>query len=642
MNASDLIKKPLLLSLVATLGLCLPAYTAPKQVEKTPLSPKGETLLKKYSSLLDGLNTQVKGALPVVDEAKKSALMAARAEWNALKAPGENAKPAEQKIYSEAREQTEAKSLAAARVILADLDAFLGSDQLDATLMKIAILSHATPHGMAEFAQGGAAQEKLLDDLLANQPLMKQILEAGGANGGSYGDAMQTYAAIQQSSERTREIGSIFQRLALGTSLHTPWKGGNPKTGVYGVVHRTDFRGDQVERYKYYEKAYLDGELDPAFKDMTTWECRFITDDPYSNAELTWLREMMRTYRPDHITTPDYQWRYARIVKSDVPYGSPKDQNGQNLLGDMPELGDMTQQILALGGICGPRAFFGRHSLRAFGIPSKASTQSGHGALSHWTPEGWTICFGAWWSEAWCGPQGGLDFLLESQSRKFFAEYFKVMRAQWIGDALGEDDVDLMKYGVGGGFWESLAFCKKLALVKDAEMKALELTGGMKLGESDELLGDEVGKAIEIPEDYIKIGTDKDGVITIPSVACYSPRKPSDRILFMKSWDEKDFQLHYSRLGSRPELVKYRVEVPAAGEFELTAQLATVSFKQELIFRINREEPVTHGIPYTKGLWGQMPPLKVKLEEGRNTISMTARAPNRGVTFKSFSLKPVK
>jgi hypothetical protein len=41
-------------------------------------------------------------------------------------------------------------------------------------------------------------------------------------------------------------------------------------------------------------------------------------------------------------------------------------------------------------------------------------------------------------------------------------------------------------------------------------------------------------------------------------------------------------------------------------------------------------------------MWGEMQPLRVKLDEGKNTISVTARATNRGVTFKSFQLKPVK
>lgn len=610
---------------------CPPAQAAPKGVVEIPLTPRGEALLTKYTTALDELKAEIQAALPAVGEAGRSGFMAARAEWNALKEPGEDASAEDKKRYEEARAGAEAKSVAAARGLLTELDGLLAGDKLDGKLMRIAILTHATPAGMAEFSQQGAVEEKIIDDLLADEALMRQVLEAGGANGGSYGQAMRVYDAIRKASGRSRETGGIFQRLALGTALHTPWDVGRERSGVYGIVHRTDTKTDQVERYLHYEKAYLDGELDPAFKDMTTWECRFITDDPYSNEELAWMRQMMRTYRPDQITNPDYKWRYVRIVKDDMPYTSTTHD---------PSLGTSAQEHLALGGICGRRAFIGRLALRAFGIPTRASTQSGHAALSHWTPDGWTICFGAWWSMAWCGPQGGLDILLETQAREFPDGFAKVLRAQWIGDALGEEDVSIRHFGMGGGFWDSLAFCTKQVLVKDAEIQALELTGGMKLGESDELLGDEAGIEIEIPEEERQIVVAGDGAITIPGVACYSPRKPSDRVIFMKSWDEGS-QIHYGRIGQRPELIKYRIEVPAAGEYDLTARVATVSNKQEMVLRMNREQPVSHGLPYTKGAWMEMEPLRVKLEEGRNMISITARAPNRGISIKHFELKPV-
>jgi hypothetical protein len=619
-------------AIAGMIGFGLPAHADPKAVAGNSLTAGGEALLTEYTRMLDELRAEVQAAVPAVDEVRKSKFMSARAEWSGLEEPGAEAPADEQKAYAEARENTEAKVLAAARLLLTELDGFLAGDELDGKLMRIAILTHATPRGMAEFSQQGAEEEKIIDSLFADEALMKQILEAGGANGGSYGQAMRVYAAIQKASGRSREPGSIFQRLALGTALHTPWKSKKEKVGVYGIVHRTDTPHDQIERYMHYEKAFLDGELDPAFKDMTAWECRFITDDPHSNEDLAWMREMMRVYRPDHITYPDYKWRYVRIVKDDMPYCSTTHD---------PSLGSTAQEALALGGICGRRAFIGRLSLRAFGIPTRASTQTGHAALSHWTPDGWTICLGAWWSVAYCGPQGGLDILLETQAREFPEEFRKVLRAQWIGDVLGEEDVSIRHYGQGGGFWESLAFCKKQAVVKDAEIKALELTGGMKLGESDELIGDETGLAVEIPEDQRQIVVAGDGVITIPGVACYSPRKPSDRVVFMKSWGEGS-QIHYGRLGQRPELIKYRVEVPAAGEYELTARVSTVSNKQEMVLRMNREEPVSHGLPYTKGAWMEMKPLKVKLEEGRNMISITARAPNRGISIKSFQLKPVK
>ena len=244
---------------------------------------------------------------------------------------------------------------------------------------------------------------------------------------------------------------------------------------------------------------------------------------------------------------------------------------------------------------------------------------------------------------AWCGPQGGLDFLLDSQAREFEDEYQLVRRAQWLGDAFGEDDVSIGhgKFGQGGGFWDGLAFVKKQMIVKQAEVKALELVGGMKLGESDELIGDEEGEELEIPDADKEIKVADDGAITLPAVACYSPRMSSDRILFLKSWDE-GYQLHYSRLGQRPELFKYRIEVPAAGEYELTAVAATVSPNLEVLVRINRDEPASFPMPFTKGFWETSKPMRVKLSAGRNMISVTARTPNRGVSIKNWQLKPVK
>ena len=290
--------------------------------------------------------------------------------------------------------------------------------------MKVAILANATPRGLAEFAQKGKEEEGLLDKLFADEKLMKQMLVAGGANGSEYGEAMQVYTSILEASERAREPG-ILQRLALGTALHQPWLKGREKGGVYGIVYTDNSTRDgQVSRYLHYEKAYLKGELDPAFKDMNAWECRFITNDPYTNEELAWVREMMRNYRPDHITNPDYKWRYTRIVKSDVPYASPTWD---------PKFGTKTQQMICGGGKCGPRAFFGRLATRAFGIPARRSTQRGHAAMNHWTPDGWVVCFGGWWSINWCGPWGGLDFLLDSQAREHPDEYMKVLRAQWEG-----------------------------------------------------------------------------------------------------------------------------------------------------------------------------------------------------------------
>jgi hypothetical protein len=605
---------------------------AKKQQPEVPLTARGQQLLETYTKQLEALRAEAVAAVPAVDEAKKTRFMELRGQWNKIPKPNEKSTSDEKKAIEAQTERVQAELLSAAESLIADLGPLLGSDKLDSKLLPIAILSHGTPRGIAEFAQKGAAQEKLIEQLFADEALMRQILEAGGANGGAYGNMMEIYTAILAKSEKARERGTIFQRLALGTAIHMPWKG-KPEAGVYGIVHRTQYDIDQVERYLYYEKAYLAGELDPAFPDFNTWECRFITDSEYSNEDLTWMRNTLRVYRPDQITTKDEKWRYVRFIKDDVPYCSTTHD---------PTIGSRAQEQVALGGICGRRAFLGRLTTRAFGIPTRASTQTGHAAMSRWTPDGWVICLGAWWSMAWNGPQGGLDFLLDSQARES-EDYSQVLRSQWLGDAFGEEDISIApgNYGIGGGFWDGLAFAKKQLIVKKAEMKALELVGGMELGESDNLIGDEKGEEIEIPEEFTEIKVAENGSITIPAVACYSPRKSSDRILFLKSWDH-GYQLHYSRLGQRPELFKYRVELPTEGEYELTADVATVSLDIEILVRLNRDEPVPFAIPYTKGFWDTSKPIRIKLSEGRNTISITARTPNRGVSIKNWHLKPVK
>jgi hypothetical protein len=627
--------RKLIVLIIAVCVCCMvPAQLVEAQKNKSdvPLNARGNELLKTYTEMLDSLNSEITASLPAIDPGKKKAFLDARAALANLKAPTEVGNAVANTRYEKAKEQAGADALRDARSILKDVDNFLASDSLDPKLLTAAIIRNATPQGLAEFAQQGPAEEKLLEQLFADEALMRQILNAGGANGGEYGEAMQVYTAILAKSERAREVGSIFQRLALGTAIHMPWLLDKEKGGVHNIVYRTQTTVDQVERYLHYEKAYLAGELDPAFKDMNTWECRFITDDPYSDEDLAWTRKMMQNYRPDHITNPDYKWRYVRIVKSDVPYVSPTSD---------PTLGTPAQQHIALGGICGRRAFYGRLAARAFGIPSRASTQTGHGAMCHWTPDGWVVCLGAWWSSAWCGPQGGLDFLLDSQAREHVDDYKQVLRAQWIGDALGEPDVNIRQYGSGGGFWDGLAFYKKRAVVEDAEIEALELAGGMKLGESDELLGDEKGEEIEIPESDKTIVFGDDGKITIPAAACDRPTNSTDKVAFMKSWDGGT-QIHYSRLGQRPELIRYSVEAPEAGTYTLVADVATVSPKQEIILRLNRRTLIDISLPYTKGMWDESKPVTIDLKEGRNTLMFTCRAPNRGVTMKEIQLVPVK
>ncbi|MDP6504839.1 MAG: hypothetical protein QF886_14565, partial [Planctomycetota bacterium] len=152
------------LLVTAWLGVCCDSEAA-KRKEPVTLTAEGENLLASYSEMLASLKAEVVAALPAIDEKKKASFMKARATLDSLKAPGEKAAANERTKHKALKEQAEADALAAARAILTDVDGFLADDKLDAQLMKVAILTHATPRGLAEFAQQGTKEKALLDKL---------------------------------------------------------------------------------------------------------------------------------------------------------------------------------------------------------------------------------------------------------------------------------------------------------------------------------------------------------------------------------------------------------------------------------------------------------------------------------------------
>ncbi len=596
----------LCLTFTVLMGLC--HVSAAKKQPEAPLTAQGEKLLATYAQKLASLKKEIVASVPGIDEKKTVAFLAARTAFAKANA-SEDAKP-------EVVKQAEANALTAARAILADVDKFLTSDTRDARLIKCALLANATPRGLAEFAQRGKKQEALVEAFLGDDALMKQMLEAGGANGGKYGQSMDLYTEIQKASKHAD--GGIFQRFALGSALHYP-KDDDTEREV------------KVKTYLNYEKAYLDGELDPAFKTLTTWEYRFIIPQQRSLEDVIWMRKMLRNYRPDHIANPDYKWRYIAIVRSDVPYGPARRIPGS-------ELSHM-QQILVVGGSCGPRAFTGKLSTAAFGIPTRGARQTGHAAMSHWTPDGWTVCLGAHWRHNWWDGRCGMDFLLETQARENPQGYWQVLRAQWIGDALGEQKVNGMRYGTGGGLWNVLAFYRKIAIVEDAKIAEVALTGE-ELAESNVSTKAEKIPQVEIPEADRKITVGRDGVITIPVAACASPTKSTEKIRFMKSIGG-GIQLHYNLAGKRPELLRYTIQAPAAGKYQLAARVVTVTVDRSCLLRLNRRTLLDIALPYTCGMWKDTKPVTVALKEGRTTLDFTCRASNKGLTIKHFTLTPL-
>lgn len=634
-------------------GLMTVSVFAAKKKEEVPLTPHGEKLFATYTGMLEALKKEITAAAPVIAEEKKTAFLNAHAAVAAVpeapKKEGAKFAPPRYAPGNKTYAAAQSNALLAARSVLADVDSFLASDKLDAKLAKCALLAHATPRGLAAFAEKSKEREALIDRLLKDDALIQQMMEMGGAYEGKYGEAMEFYTAIQKACPRAKE--GFHQRWALAVSLeNTDRRGRGPATDEgltateLGVLPENADTNEtkapqsaadvMVELYLNYEQAYRDGELDPAFDTLSDFNLRFVFTER-SVADVIWMRKMLRNYRPDHIANPDYKWRYCGIVKTDVPYTSGVRRPVR------PDLGlTQIQDFFLKGGICGPRAFTGRLATSAFGIPTRGARQTGHAAMCHWTPEGWTTVFGAHWTfNSWKG-RCGLDFVLETQAREKPAEFKKVQRAQWLGDAFAEAPVNPMAYGIGGGFWKALGFYKQLAIVEDAKIAEVAPTGA-ELAESNEPSQEDAIPELEIPEADKKIAVGENGTLVIPAVACVIPTNSTRKIHFMKSHGG-GFQLHYSLGGGRPELMRYQIEVPAAGKYDLTAHVVTVTLDQSLMLRLNRRTLVDVPVPYTCGMWQDTAPVTIELNEGKNTLEFTAKPGNKGITFKAFTLKPVR
>jgi formylglycine-generating enzyme required for sulfatase activity len=479
-----------------------------------------------YAAMLESLRDEITAKLPTLDDATRKTIVDAK----------------------------DAKSRVEAVRKIAALDTLLANRELDAKLAKHFILHDATPAALAAFANQGANQKQLIDTLLADDALMLQIAVSDGArplhavirkDSGppDYGKAMEILTAIQQASPKAKS--GVLRRLALATALE--------------FSEESEPSIDPVKRYLHFEKACEAGELDPAFELLTIWELRFVVCAPEADEALAWGREMLRNFRPDHITTDKHGWRYANLVNSDVAYGS------LNVGNDRPELFG-PQNILMNGGICGRRAFFARFICRAFGIPATARPSPGHGASARWTPDGWVVVLGPNWGSGTTLTRyrNDLDFVATTQARARGDEFLKVQRAFWIGDLMDETRAHGERTLRGApAFWNGVALATQTRIIEDSKAVTHDALGA-EFGEtSGPTVAEDLIAATITPADR-QITHGQDGTITIPAAAFAQPNnsgggedaEPSNDLIPMKSFagGMQVFLPRFSRL--QPILVR--------------------------------------------------------------------------------------
>eukprot|EP00756_Hemistasia_phaeocysticola_P014485 Hpha_TRINITY_DN15340_c0_g1::TRINITY_DN15340_c0_g1_i1::g.88537::m.88537 len=551
------------------------------------------------------------------------------------------------------------KMIAAASKVLSDKEvaAFLsppdsfGPGGFDAALVQCVVVTDATPLALAEFAVQGAAQEASVDALLKDSLLMRDMLLAGGPQDNNYGEAASLYSQILkssrvlQSSPRVRDAAvwddrnqsSVLHRLALGTALAfaTPKKERFPPQALI----------DPVKRYLNFEGAYLAGGLDPYFEVLTVFELRWTVPFDGSDDDLDWLRETMYNIRPEHIVidpfTYGYDWRYSRAVRTDVAYGDSVWPDGVARYRDLP----------AAGAVCGGRAFFGRFCRRAFGLPTLAFPQTGHGSMITWAYDGWAVLLGAPWQNGWCydsqGHRSGPDFKLETDTREFRSDFQKVLRGSWAAQAGGETPVSrdwnptkATSFGTGGN-WSALMYAAKVVATQSP-------APGRPLGPS--VVPTKVAELISIwnvtvPAPSVSVGPD--GSITIPAAAVSFVNRSAPVKIERTLDGPKGTQLaHGAGNFADPDSTafEYTVDSEEEASYYLVANFTTWHVNTDLQVTTNTTKEALD-IPtfYTVGHWKETQPVEVTLLKGKNVLRFV-RQLGAGLVFKQFFLlkkKPV-
>jgi len=640
--------KNFLLACVMIAVLLNYSFVDARQRKSKPLSPKAKKIHIEYLKRLEILKNSLKNDFSFADlTCKENFIKYHHAVSVITPRPKPKAKPGVRMIvhptfvtfwppYAEAQKA----ALNAARKTFESVDKYLQSNKNHEMLAEVALLRDGSKQ-MAKYASLGESQKADVDFLLNQPKLIVQVMEMGGAILGKYGQAMQMYQKILKASETIRE-DNFFKTWALAIALENP-------DGITPFDDKTP-QEYLVEVFLNYEEACYKGELDPSFKSIPGWDSRFIIEKGRNLKDTVWMRKVLRNYRPDH-TRLVHRWRYCRITKSDIPYTGGISGSYNEMA---PDLGlSIFQKFFLEGGICGPRAFVGRTATRASGIPALAAPQTGHAAMARWTPEGWVTVFGAHWSYNRC-KGNGLNFELQSRARRRPELYRQVLRSQWIGDVFDERDTELTKFGCGGGFWKALAHYKKLAICEDEELKEPKPVGS-EFAESNvptpspvtgwEESDNSEEKVSRIPPIKISevdktITTDDRGVITIPVAASKKPVS-TEKVRYMRSFDNSFVQVHFNLQGIRPELLEYTVTLPKAGKYYFSTRVVSVTLDRTFLLRVNRRSLYDVKIPFSMGDWVSVDPIALDLKKGKNRIMITMKASNKGLTIRDLTLTPV-
>lgn len=526
-----------------------------------------------------------------------------------------------QKMWSGAMTDALERCVETAKPILEGID--LMEYDLEMSLLRTAVLTRASPKGLAKFANESDLNGQLIETLLNNKKIMKDMILGGGAFKNAFGNAMKLYTQIMASTQKDR-FQKVNKKLAMAAALEF-------------CATQTEFDTavpiDAQKRFEHYEKAHRKGELDPAFSHFSIWEYRMAMNNDAPEEQLKWGRDMLMNFAPHIATIYNETWRYNYIVKTDVGYREPKWTSSPRTY----------QQCISGGGREGPRAWFGRFICQAFGVPVWGVKQPGNVAMSRWTPKGWVVNFGLpgdWEISTW-NDRVGTDFRQEARARSAASEqeyYEKVMLLDCLADACKEKNKKSEEAGLvnPNKVWRSLALMQRKIFADSATEESFQRTGpAIVVGKVEKYIQEIDEKAPPLPFEMVK-----DGTVTIPAAS------------FSKAADKKYVKAHQA-FGGGTQLhlmdgegwVTY--EIPSDIEFKkknymLTATICSVhAVQQPLKLGLDGQSEIEIEIPYTVGVWEETKPVQVTMKGVTQMKFFRKKDPLCfGLAIKSFKLTP--
>lgn len=489
---------------------------------------------------------------------------------------------------------------------------------------------------LAVFAKADAANREFLGWLLKNTPAMELYLEGAVPIGlvareeGKYTlntKALEIWQNILKADPDAKD--GIYLKMAIALALAPP---GSINIGAGGAATPAD----PVVRYKYFKTAHQNKELLPSFDHLTVWEYSHVLSSGATDADLTWAREMVNTFRPDLrkdemvVNSTSFVWRRGAPAQF---YPNGGYQNFKN--------------VLAGGGKCGPRSSWSQVVCHAFGIPAIGVGQPRHACVAYKAANpmtqpqpgsAWKVGFGAGWQVSTLLGLKGPDFLAAIEKRADAAKFSQVEHLRWLAAALTPAERAAAVIEVAHKINDSITAVKT------------DLTASLKPEEAEADPGAKAGaaKTAQTPSaDTESSGPIKavNGVIHVEAAAftetggkiSWGGQKPYVEVHDCYTGGKQV----YFQQQMKEQWADYTIDVPATGTYQIVMKAACVNDGQALEICSGTTVLAEVPIDLDFGLWTETKPVELMLKKGVQTLRVqtSTKQHMRGIALRSFEIK---